>query len=72
MEEIDSRNPGEFSGYLGAATMVVLLALAAENLSEGNTLAAMVLAVIAIGCFFAGASLLVKEFEHGDDSTAAR
>ena len=72
MEEFDARESSELPGYLGGATMVVLLALAAEKLSEGNTLTAIVLAVVAISCFYVGANLLVAELERGDDSTAAR
>ena len=72
MQEFGRRDSGELPGYLGGATMVVLLALAAEYLSEGNTLTAMVLAVIAITCFYAGASLLVRELEREDDFPAIR
>jgi hypothetical protein len=72
MEEFDKRDPSELPGYLGAATMVVLLALAAENLFEGNTFIAIALTVIAISCFYVGANLLLEKFERGDDSPAAR
>jgi hypothetical protein len=68
MQEVDARGSSEFPGYVGGATMVVLLALAAESLSAGSTLAAAALAVIAIGCFYVGASLVVRDLERGDDS----
>jgi hypothetical protein len=72
MEEPSERDPSELSGYLGAATMVVLLALAAEHLAEGQILTAMVLAAIGIICFYVGAEQLLRELERGDGPPATR
>ena len=72
MEEFDKKDPCELPGYLGGATMVVLLALAAENLFEGNTFIAIVLTFIAVSCFYVGTSLLVRELEREDDAPVAR
>jgi hypothetical protein len=70
MEEHNDGDFDELPGYLGGATMVVLLALAAESLSEGHTLAAVVPAILAISCFYRGANLLVKEVGRGDGPSA--
>jgi hypothetical protein len=72
MEEPSEEYPSEISGYLGGATMIVLLALAAEHLSEGETLVAIVLTIVAISCFYFGADLVVKELERGDGPPATR
>jgi hypothetical protein len=72
MQEFDARGSNELPGYIAGATMVVLLALAAERLSEGSTLTAVALAVIAISCFYVGASLVVRDLERGDDSPTPR
>jgi hypothetical protein len=72
MEEFGTRDSCELPGYIGCATMVVLLALAAENLSEGNALGAIVLTVIGISCFYAGASWVLTELERRERSPNAR
>jgi hypothetical protein len=72
MKEFNKRDPSELPGYLGVATMVVLLALAAENLFEGNTLTAIVLTLIAASCFYLGTILVARELESRNDAPAAR
>jgi hypothetical protein len=72
MKQIDANYSDELSGYLAGATMMVLLALAAECLSAGQSLTAIVLAVVAIGCFYVGASRLVDDLEREDDTAASR
>jgi hypothetical protein len=67
MQASGSRESNELPGYLGGAAMLVLLALAAESLSEGNALAAIVLTVIAISCFYFGANRLVEGLEREND-----
>ena len=70
MEEHNDGGVDELPGYLGGATMVVLLALAAESLAKGHTLAAVALAILAISCFYLGANHLMKELERGDGPPA--
>lgn len=70
MEDFDAHYADELSGYLAGATMMVLLALAAECLSAGKSLTAIVLAVVAIGCFYVGARRLVIDLVRGDDPSA--